>query len=293
MHVNTHGSLRTWHHPCPEQRDAAGGAGACRRGAADSGAADSSASALPSRNRLRLCPRATTPRRAQGGNIKVWRLSQGQCVRRLGKAHEQGVTCLAFSRDGLQLVSGSFDGTARLHGLRSGKTLREFRGHSSFVNDVLWSTDGGRVVTASSDGSAKVWDAKSAECICTLRPPHTIGAPSPALCSIALWPANAEYLAVCSKASAVHLLSMSGQLVKSFEAPAGAADFVHCAVSPRGEWLYCAGTDQQLHCFSTASGKVERSLKATEKDLIGVAHHPFRNLVATWGCDALLRLWVP
>lgn len=238
-------------------------------------------------------PRPLDPRRAQAGHIKVWRLSQGQCARRLGSAHEQGVTCLAFSRDGTQLASGSFDGTARLHGLRSGKALREFRGHASYVNDVLWSADGARLVTASSDGSAKVWDARTAECAATLRPPHSGGGPNPALCSIALWPANAEQVVVCSKTAAVHLLSMSGQLIRSFEGPAGGPDFVHCAVSPRGEWLYCAGSDQQLHCFSTASGKLERALKASEKDLIGAAHHPFRNIVATWGFDGQLRLWAP
>jgi len=227
----------------------------------------------------------------QGGTIKVWKLAAGQCVRRFAKAHEQGITCLAFARDSSQLVSGSFDGTARLHGLRSGKLLREFRGHTSYVNDVLWSSDGGRIVTASSDGTARVWEAKSAECVCTLRPPHPNASGTAALCSLALWPSNAEHIAICSKTAAVHLMSFSGQLIKSFESEG--ADFVHCAVSPRGEWVYAAGADQKLHCFASFSGKLENSLKVADKDLIGAAHHPFRNIVATWACDGLLRLWVP
>jgi WD40 repeat-containing protein SMU1 len=211
----------------------------------------------------------------------------------LTKAHAQGVTCLAFAKDGSQLASGSFDGTARLHGLRSGKTLRELRGHGSYVNDVLWSADGGRLVTASSDGTAKVWDARSAECLCTIRPPQLVQAASLALCSIALWPPNPEHLVICSKSATVHVVSFSGQLVRSFEAPDGTADFVHCAVSPRGEWLYCAGADQKLHCIATATGKLEHSLKVSEKDLIGAAHHPHRNIIATWAFDGLLRLWAP
>ena len=36
-------------------------------------------------------------------------------------------TCFAVNQ---QIVSCSFDETARLHGLRSGRTLREFKGHS-------------------------------------------------------------------------------------------------------------------------------------------------------------------
>lgn len=35
--------------------------------------------------------------------------------------------------------------TVRIHGLKSGKTLKIFRGHTSFVNDVIWGTNGKQV----------------------------------------------------------------------------------------------------------------------------------------------------
>ena len=54
------------------------------------------------------------------------------------------------------MLSGSYDQTVKIHGLRSGKTLKEFRGHSSFVNSVLFSTDNTRILSASSDGTVKV-----------------------------------------------------------------------------------------------------------------------------------------
>jgi WD40 repeat protein len=44
----------------------------------------------------------------------------------------------------------------RIHGLKSGKTLKEFRGHSSYVNDAIFTSEGGRVITGSSDGTVKV-----------------------------------------------------------------------------------------------------------------------------------------
>ena len=73
---------------------------------------------------------------SQDGYIKVWRIRTGQCVRRFPKAHTAAVTCLAFSRDSTQVASGSFDTVGRIHGLKSGKTLKELRGHTSFINEV-------------------------------------------------------------------------------------------------------------------------------------------------------------
>ena len=43
-----------------------------------------------------------------------------------------------------------------MHGLKSGKTLKEFRGHVSFVNDAIFTTDAHNIISASSDGTVKV-----------------------------------------------------------------------------------------------------------------------------------------
>lgn len=45
----------------------------------------------------------------------------------------------------LQVLSSSFDGLVRVHGLKSGKMLKEFRGHTSYVNEAIWSADGSQV----------------------------------------------------------------------------------------------------------------------------------------------------
>ena len=51
-----------------------------------------------------------------------------------------------------------------MHGLKSGKTLKEFRGHTSYVNSVTFTPDGHQVISGSSDGTVKVWNTKTAEC---------------------------------------------------------------------------------------------------------------------------------
>ncbi|GAQ85941.1 hypothetical protein KFL_002620080 [Klebsormidium nitens] len=231
---------------------------------------------------------------SQDGKIKVWRLRTGQCLRRFERAHSQGVTSLAFSRDGSQLLSSSFDATARVHGLKSGKMLKEFRGHTSYVNHAVFSADGAKVVTASSDGTVKVWDFKTADCITTFRPPAPARGGEVAVNSVHVFPKNPEQLVVCSKTSSVYIMTLQGQVVRSFASgKKEGGDFVAACVSPKGDWIYCVGEDNTMYCFSTQTNKLEHLLRAHDKDVLGLTHHPHRNLVATISEDSTLKLWKP
>ncbi|PON74512.1 Guanine nucleotide-binding protein, beta subunit [Parasponia andersonii] len=264
---------------------------------------------------------------SQDGKIKVWRIRSGQCLRRLERAHSQGVTSVVFSRDGTQLLSTSFDSTARIHGLKSGKLLKEFRGHGSYVNDAIFTHDGARVITASSDCTVKVWDAKTTDCLQTFKPPPPLRGGDASVNSVHLFPKNTDHIVVCNKTSSIYIMTLQGQeleiivyslmvliiegcmgihfnricfpiimaqVVKSFSSgKREGGDFVAACVSPKGEWIYCVGEDRNIYCFSYQSGKLEHLMKVHEKDAIGVTHHPHRNLVATYGEDCTMKLWKP
>lgn len=212
----------------------------------------------------------------------------------------------------------------RIHGLKSGKMLKELRGHSSFVNEAVFTPDGHGVLSGSSDGTVKLWALRSGECVATHKP---LGGGEPAVNSLLLSPKNPDHFVVCNRTNTVVVMNMQGQIVRSFssgrrEHEGGA--LVAAALSARGRLLYCAAEDLVLYAFDTHSGKLERTINVSvasrlaralphtvphtvphtshprslplqihEKAVIGLTHHPHQNLLATYSEDGLLKLWKP
>jgi len=152
---------------------------------------------------------------SEGGQIRVWKIATGQCLRRFEKAHTKGITSLQFSKDNSQILSSSFDTTVRGHGLKSGKTLKEFRGHTSYVNYAIYTIDGHNIISASSDGTIKVWNSKTTECLNTFKSlGGSASGGSVHINSVHLLPKNPENFVVCSRTNTVAIMNMQGQIVR-------------------------------------------------------------------------------
>eukprot|EP00906_Rhabdomonas_costata_P008814 RCo012515 len=226
------------------------------------------------------------------GMLKVWKVQSGQCLRRVEKAHTQGITAVCFSKDGSQILTGSFDQTVRIHGLKSGKVLKEFRGHKSYVNDVIFSADGTKVISCSSDGTVKVWDSRSMDTISSFRPPTANPSVDVPIVAVQPVPRQPDLILVCPRTPTVFITNLSGKVIKTMNSgKRERGDFVAACTSPKGDWVYAVGEDRILYCFSTEAGKLEHTMSVGDADVVGMAHHPHRNLVATYSTDGLLKLW--
>jgi WD40 repeat-containing protein SMU1 len=112
--------------------------------------------------------------------------------------------------------------------------------------------------------------------------------------SVTLNPVKADELLVCTKSNAVCSMTSTGTVTKTWSSgrQEESAYFVAMAVSPRGAFLYALGGDGNIYCFNVAQGRLEHLLKVhSEGTAIGLAHHPHRNLLASFADEDQLKLW--
>eukprot|EP01133_Synstelium_polycarpum_P015314 gene15314-18143_t len=224
------------------------------------------------------------------GRAKVWQIKTGKCLRKFEPAHAQGVTCIAFTKTTTQILTGSFDSTLKIHGLKSGKSLKVFRGHQSFINDCCFNENEDRVISCSSDATVRIWDAKSTDCLQTLRTSTSVRIKEIAVRSFTIMK-NPEFLLICNTSPTISIMSMRTQnITKQFTAD-GIKNFLCCTLSPQQNYLYAVSEDHMLHCFDVDKGTCLSSIDIHTKEVVGITHHPNRNLVATYAGDALLKIW--
>ncbi|KIM29666.1 hypothetical protein M408DRAFT_105644 [Serendipita vermifera MAFF 305830] len=78
----------------------------------------------------------------------------------LWKGHTGSVNGLAYSPDGLTVVSCSNDKTVQIWDAATGAPIGEpLKGHTSYVESVIYSPDGRNIISGSWDNTIRIWDA--------------------------------------------------------------------------------------------------------------------------------------
>jgi WD40 repeat protein len=97
--------------------------------------------------------------------VRVWDTGTSASVCVLA-GHTNSVTCVAFSSNGQQLISGSWDGTVRIWDVSTGVEVHKFT-HIDYLNCIALSPNGHQLALASWKGtsSVQVWDVSTREAV--------------------------------------------------------------------------------------------------------------------------------
>jgi WD40 repeat protein len=124
---------------------------------------------------IALSRNGTTIASGSGGSgydVKLWDIETRKVIAKW-TGHTDAVESLYWSADGKRVVSGSWDGTARVWDVDSGKDILTIKTGHELVRVVMCSPDSSKLATGGlcniNENAVKIWDAKTGECFNTLK----------------------------------------------------------------------------------------------------------------------------
>lgn len=226
------------------------------------------------------------------GEVGIWRLSTGKLVKSFKNVHQNGITSVSFSQDQQSLLTTGFDNNLHILGMKSGRILKELRGHSSYVNCAIW-LDENSVLSGSHDGSVKLWDLNRIECISTSYPKEEkILSPPPikSICKL-ITSESDVLLLVTNQSSKLHIYSLSKH---EFIQAIPTKSSTHLITSEvRNRQIFALSSDGILFAFKSDdfSSNLIGSEKICEVEPIGFALHPKLNISVTFDVSGEVKFW--
>jgi WD40 repeat protein len=213
--------------------------------------------------------------------VRLWDVAKGVVLQML-EGHSDVVMSVAFSPNGKQVVSGSWDRTVQLWDTATiGAPLKIPKGHSSWVTSVAFSPDGKQVVSGSDDETVRLWDAATGALLRTLEG-HSgwVKGHSDWVKSVAFWD------------------TATGELLQTLEGHSGGITAV--AFSPDGKQVVSGSWDGTKQLWDTTTGAPLQTLAGHSNRVTAVASSPDSKLLQTlrvsedWVVEGMSNiLWLP
>jgi WD40 repeat protein/DNA-binding SARP family transcriptional activator len=220
-------------------------------------------------------------------------IALGPGTRAVLEGHSSRVQDVAFSPDGQLALSGSCgkldpnevcaQGELILWDLEAGAELRQFEGHTHWVNGVAFSPDGKTALSGSGDAKLILWDVETGELIQRFKG-HMGG-----VNSVAFSPDNQTALSASDDTTLILWNVATGEEIRRFE---GHTRRVTCvAFSPDSQTALSSSDDATVILWDMVAGEEIRRFEGHEDEVTDVVFSPDGRTMLSTSTDHALRLW--
>lgn len=203
-------------------------------------------------------------------------------VRFVLTGHENSVNCIAYSRDGIQLATGSSDHTVRIWSTQSSDTLHVLEGHTKPVKGVTFSPTGVQLVSGGEDATARTWDMQTGEALAIL------GDHTDPVNSVAYSPDGSQIASSNGNKDVRLWDARTGNIRHILTGHYGNVSSI--AFSPDGRQIASCSEMKGIHLWDSLSGELISMLTGNVHNT-SAAFSPTHDYIASTALDGTVRLW--
>ncbi|KIK58681.1 hypothetical protein GYMLUDRAFT_170511, partial [Collybiopsis luxurians FD-317 M1] len=193
------------------------------------------------------------------------------------------VNSVAFSNDGLRIVSGLDNNTVCIWDADTGVKVKVLEGHSGSVESIALSYDGSRIVSGSGDESVRIWDVNTGMNLQTLE-----GHTGPVM-SVA-FSTDGSRIVSGSKDTTINIWDAnSGRQLQTLKGHIGEVQSV--AFSNDGLYIASGSSDQTVHIWDAHTGVNLQILEGHEDWVGSVAFSYDGSRLVSGSDDGYICIW--
>lgn len=217
-----------------------------------------------------------------GAHEQGWTAGGARTLRVL-RGHSDGVWGLAFTPDGAELVSGSWDDSVRLWHSDNGAPGAVLHGHSGNVLAIAVSADGDLIASASGDESVALWSRSDGRLLRKLSDARSY------LDCVAFSPDGELVLGGGGERTVAIWRVTDGVRSRTLS---GHSDPVTAVLySPDGQYIVSGGAEGAIGFWQSSDGTLQHMLPSGDSGVNSLAFSPDGYVLASGGADGSVRLW--